>query len=80
MSAMAIEITQDDGEIYRGLLISDPQVGQDCRVNLGRGHREYRIVKVKGWIKLVGAKNAILFDHLGKRFHVEVLSTSEEFL
>ena len=78
MSSVAVSLVRSDGESVSGILVADPKVGQDLRIFVGANDFFY-IPKVRGWIKLCGATNCILFDKDGKRYRLSVIASSEDF-
>jgi hypothetical protein len=82
MATLAVSITEidepDHGSI-QGILVSVPRLGVDCRVYVG-GDQVFRIPQVKGWIGPVNGGHLILFNNEGKRFKVEAIASSKDFL
>jgi hypothetical protein len=80
MSSVAVALTQPNGTTVSGILVSDPQIGKTCSIYLGGDTNFYYISKVKGWMSLCGSQRVCIFDCNGKRFYLQVIATSEDFL
>lgn len=76
---LAIKLISDNGYSFEGILISNPCVGEDCCIYLGK-RKNFTISKVRGWIKSVNSNNVIIFDSTGHKFYMTVIANSSEFL
>jgi hypothetical protein len=75
----AVQLTMPEGNSFDGILVGNPKVGQDCRLTLS-DQSLFRILKVKGWLGLAGSNHVILFDFYGRRFRMQKIASSNEFL
>ena len=79
MGSIAVQLTQPDGESMNGVLVSSPMLGQDCRIYTGTKDI-FRVMKIRGWLGLAESNTVILFDYFGRRFRMEKIASSSEFL
>jgi hypothetical protein len=77
MSSVAVQLVGTDGDVVSGILIAEPKVGEDCRLDIGASI--FRIKRVRGWIGLCGSNQMTIWDGQGNRFHMSLLASSKDF-
>jgi hypothetical protein len=82
MPTLAVQVTALSGSqpnSKQGILIANPRIGDTLVIYLG-GKLYYKIARIKGWIGLIDSNDVVVFDKDNKRFRVQVIGSSADFI
>lgn len=77
--SIAVQLLPDIGDSFSGIISVDLQVGKDCRIYIG-GDKTFVLYKVKGWIGPHNGVYKVVFDGHGKRYRMELIAKSSDFV